>query len=873
MRRRRDRMSRGLVTAAAVAALAVVLPTVAAADPVDDQRALVARVTDRLEALERQAGALGEDYVATVGEQHRLDAEVTAFQRRVAAQEAAVGALRAELSEVAVQAYMGAGTSGVSPIFDTTAGVTDGLARDHLARVATNSGAATTDEYEQALADLHDEQAGLDAARSRAAAEATELAADKRATERHAAEYAGARAAAEAKLGDLVRQEEERRARESYLRVQRQAEQAAATQRAAAEAAAARRQAATAPRAIAAPTTQPQQPQQQAPPRPVASVRPAPSATTPVTTAPAAPVRRRAAAPATTAPRRAPASPATTAPRRAPTSPATTAPRRAPATPDREPVTRRPPPATTAPPPAPRPPVPPAPPKPAVPAPSSRASIAINAALSQLGVPYRFAAASPGVAFDCSGLTSWAWAQAGVSLPHQSRAQYGVVNHVPKGEAQPGDLLFFYSPISHVSIYLGGGRHVHAPTLRLGGDHRLRELEQRRRRRPPGLRTDVIRILAGGTGPVTAPAAGDDLPAPSTVAPMKVGVLQFFSWPERRVPLEQVYARALQRIEVMDRSGYDAVWLAEHHFTTYSVCPSVHLMALEAAHRTRTCASARRCRSPRCTTRCASPRRSRSSTSSPAAASTGAPAAASSCPSSPPSACRSTRPRRASARPSRSCWRRGRNERLTFHGKYWDFDDVEVLPKPFQQPHPPTWVAATSPDAIGWAASMGHPILMDPHASFAEIGAKYDHYVGEMAANGFAAPEDTPMARLVAVAATDEEAEQIARNGAAWTIGAYAHGAGATSMGHDPDGEVAERIEGYVRDRIIWGSPARVRDELARLRRGDAAALPDDRPAVARVVRALHGRGARRTSDADVKVRRDRRRRPRRRWSGSSRTP
>ena len=67
---------------------------------------------------------------------------------------------------------------------------------------------------------------------------------------------------------------------------------------------------------------------------------------------------------------------------------------------------------------------------------------------------------------------------------------------------------------------------------------------------------------------------------------MKVGVLQFFSWPERRVPLEEVYERALQRIVVMDRAGYDAVWLAEHHFTTYSVCPSVHMMALEAAHRT-----------------------------------------------------------------------------------------------------------------------------------------------------------------------------------------------------------------------------------------------------------------------------------------------
>ena len=68
---------------------------------------------------------------------------------------------------------------------------------------------------------------------------------------------------------------------------------------------------------------------------------------------------------------------------------------------------------------------------------------------------------------------------------------------------------------------------------------------------------------------------------------MKIGVLQFFSWPERRVPLETVYARALERIEIMDRTGYDAVWLAEHHFTSFSVCPSVHMMGVLAAARTK----------------------------------------------------------------------------------------------------------------------------------------------------------------------------------------------------------------------------------------------------------------------------------------------
>lgn len=97
------------------------------------------------------------------------------------------------------------------------------------------------------------------------------------------------------------------------------------------------------------------------------------------------------------------------------------------------------------------------------PAVSSRSGIAISAAMGQQGVPYRFAASSPGVAFDCSGLTAYAWAQAGVFLPHQSRQQYASVPHVSQGEAQPGDLLFYYSPISHVGIYLGGGQLVHAP--------------------------------------------------------------------------------------------------------------------------------------------------------------------------------------------------------------------------------------------------------------------------------------------------------------------------------------------------------------------------------------------------------------------------
>ncbi|HTN80892.1 MAG TPA: C40 family peptidase [Acidimicrobiales bacterium] len=99
-----------------------------------------------------------------------------------------------------------------------------------------------------------------------------------------------------------------------------------------------------------------------------------------------------------------------------------------------------------------------------VPAPSAGVGGAIAAARSQLGVPYRWAASSPGSGFDCSGLTSWAWARAGKSLPHSSRAQYASLPHVPLDQLQPGDLVFFGGhSVNHVGIYIGGGMMIHAP--------------------------------------------------------------------------------------------------------------------------------------------------------------------------------------------------------------------------------------------------------------------------------------------------------------------------------------------------------------------------------------------------------------------------
>jgi cell wall-associated NlpC family hydrolase len=101
---------------------------------------------------------------------------------------------------------------------------------------------------------------------------------------------------------------------------------------------------------------------------------------------------------------------------------------------------------------------------------ASAAQIAVGAAYAVIGTPYVYASADPSVGFDCSGLTSWAWAQAGVYLPHSSAMQYSVLPHVPQDQLVPGDLLFFYTPISHVAIYVGGGNMIDASHPGPGGE-------------------------------------------------------------------------------------------------------------------------------------------------------------------------------------------------------------------------------------------------------------------------------------------------------------------------------------------------------------------------------------------------------------------
>jgi len=93
---------------------------------------------------------------------------------------------------------------------------------------------------------------------------------------------------------------------------------------------------------------------------------------------------------------------------------------------------------------------------------SGGAATAVQVALAQVGKPYVWAGAGPDV-FDCSGLTLYSWRAAGVSLSHSAADQYASLPHVSRDQLQPGDLVFFGSPIHHEGMYVGGGMMVNAP--------------------------------------------------------------------------------------------------------------------------------------------------------------------------------------------------------------------------------------------------------------------------------------------------------------------------------------------------------------------------------------------------------------------------
>jgi alkanesulfonate monooxygenase SsuD/methylene tetrahydromethanopterin reductase-like flavin-dependent oxidoreductase (luciferase family) len=291
---------------------------------------------------------------------------------------------------------------------------------------------------------------------------------------------------------------------------------------------------------------------------------------------------------------------------------------------------------------------------------------------------------------------------------------------------------------------------------------------------------------------------------------VKIGVLQFFSWPGRRGDLAQIYQRAIERVKIMDQNGYDAVWIAEHHFSTYSVCPSVHMMGTHFAANTTNL----RIGTGVSLAAFYDPLRLAEEVAlldvlSGGRVNWGAGSGFD------PTEFRAFGVDREDKYPRfrenvdivLSAWKQ---QKLTYRGEFHHYEDIEVLPKPLQDPIP-VWMAASSTDAIAWAASKGFSILMDPHSSMQQISNKREKYDSALRENGYD-PEhrDIPVARLLAIAPNDEQARRVAESGARWTTSSYAIDRN-TLPSERAKIDPAQR---YVDDVILWGCPERVADLL-----------------------------------------------------------
>jgi cell wall-associated NlpC family hydrolase len=379
---------RSALAVAAVATLTFVGVVPVEASSSDDVKEQIERIADEIDRLKDKVDQYAEDYAVAMDNKSTLDAEVTEAEARVAAKQAEVDQVTADLSNMAVEAFVGGGGGGtITTLLSGGQGPNDAVQREQFSDVAYNSGAETTNDYEQLVRELEAEQADLEDKRDQAAQLAEQIASSQANAEQSIKDLNEKQADAEERFGELLAAEQ--RAREEAAA--KAAQEQIARAQAAAAAAAAR---------PASPGTSGSDGGGRGGGGSDSGGSDAGSADTGGSdsggssdSSGGAEVDPNAGAGGGT----------------------------------------------------------------------SLGAIAVSAAKSQLGVPYKFAAEQPGVAFDCSGLTKYAWGQAGVYLPHQSRQQYASSPHVSLANLAPGDLIFYYSPISHVSMYIGGGQVVHAP--------------------------------------------------------------------------------------------------------------------------------------------------------------------------------------------------------------------------------------------------------------------------------------------------------------------------------------------------------------------------------------------------------------------------
>ena len=422
---------------ATLALLALTLP--ASASPIDDARARALAIARQRQHIITDAERVNERRLATTIELDQLHRDEAQLGVQLATTDQTLQNLSGQATELAIQAYVqGTESNGIAAVLNAT-DASDIPVRQGYGSALIGSNQDLVDHIRSArddtlrsgrrLADLLVQkglmQASLDADQVTLTKAETDLAALAKQTD--------------ATIFDLVAKEGERLAKEAAdLAAAKTAQaQAAATVVTTAPALKAKAAQVATPtsaftpvpartgQALAAPTVARVVTPAASPKSPTATARPVPPSTAkpvaqPVAKVPSVPVPQARPTPTTSAP----------------------------VADDPSPVES--------------PPVTAAAPRPVYPAPSAGAAIAVAEALRQLGKSYVFGAAGPDV-FDCSGLTQWAWAKAGVSMDHFTGSQFNAFPHIPLDQIQPGDLVFLRVDLGHMGMYIGGGEFIHAP--------------------------------------------------------------------------------------------------------------------------------------------------------------------------------------------------------------------------------------------------------------------------------------------------------------------------------------------------------------------------------------------------------------------------
>ena len=316
---------------------------------------------------------------------------------------------------------------------------------------------------------------------------------------------------------------------------------------------------------------------------------------------------------------------------------------------------------------------------------------------------------------------------------------------------------------------------------------------------------------------------------------MKFGAFSLMQWPEDRSPAD-VYANEITQLAAAEPQGYDAIWVAEHHFSRYGIAPSIHLTAAFLAARTR---------------------RVRIGT------------AVTVLPFFHPLRAAEEIAMLDQLSGGRFDWGVGRGYqghefagfgvdiaeshllfreqieivkrswqpgRFSHEGRFYRFHDVEVLPPPVQRPHPPIWIAAISPATLEWAADNGYAVLTDQFSPTARIAENRVVYAERAHRAGVSVGTiDLPVLRHVYVGATQARAREEAKPALLWYYRALANvGSPGGPGGKIPENYSFYRLFGEERFNpdadpdafcdflfehcTVVGDPAYCRDKLAELR-------------------------------------------------------